>query len=338
MQQQQQGFRRNTDQTYPPPYNTDQQQNLQQQPYANARQSTYIPPQQSYNQAPRPTAPSADPILGAISQLMEQMNRMNSRVDEIQDFVKTNIPTSIDNKKGKQVSFSDQLPSQATINPRNQGSSLSQTHNLSHVYVEEEAVEAALAISSLRSGKDLPDPYKDHPLHKSLIVEETPTDVVEQDSSSDDEEERVRVELNPDTYKPPVPYPQALSKPKAKVSESDDHLLEAFQKVTIIIPLVDAIKHIPSYAKFLKGICTPHRSPKRIQLSENISSIMMNSLPIKKRDPGAPMITSEIGGMTFTRSLLDTRASINILPKAVFDRHHVGELQPFLIELCLADG
>ena len=50
------------------------------------------------------------------------------------------------------------------------------------------------------------------------------------------------------------------------------------------------------------------------------------------------MITSEIGGMTFTRSLLDTGASINILPKAVFDRHHVGELQPFLIELCLADG
>ena len=42
----------------------------------------------------------------------------------------------------------------------------------------------------------------------------------------------MRVEPNPDTYKPPVPYPQALSKPKAKVSESDDHLLEAFQKVT----------------------------------------------------------------------------------------------------------
>ena len=73
-------------------------------------------------------------------------------------------------------------------------------------------------------------------------------------------------------------------------------------------------------------------------MSENISSIMMNSLPIKKRDPGAPMITSEIGGMTFTRSLLDTGASINILPKAVYDCHHVRELQPFLIELCLADG
>ena len=135
-----------------------------------------------------------------------------------------------------------------------------------------------------------------------------------------------------------MPYPQALNHPKAKTNETDDNLLDAFKKVTITIPLVDAIKHIPSYAKFLKGICTPHRNPGRIQLSETVSSIMMNALPIKKRDPGAPMITSEIGGVSFTRSLLDTGASINILPKAVFDRHYVGELQPFLVELCLADG
>ena len=79
-------------------------------------------------------------------------------------------------------------------------------------------------ISSLRSGRDLPDPYKDHPLHKSSIDEETPTIVVEQDSSSEDEEERVSAEPNPHTYKPVVPYPQALSKPSAQVSESDDHL------------------------------------------------------------------------------------------------------------------
>ena len=47
-------------------------------------------------------------LLSSVSLLlMEQMNRMNSRVDEIQDFVKTNIPTLTDNKNGKQVSFSD---------------------------------------------------------------------------------------------------------------------------------------------------------------------------------------------------------------------------------------
>ena len=90
--------------------------------------------------------------------------QMNSRVGEIHDFIKTKVQPTTD-KMGKQVTFTDQLPSHATANPRNQGSSLSQTHNILHIHVDEEAVEMSLAISSFRSGKDLPDSYKDHPIH-----------------------------------------------------------------------------------------------------------------------------------------------------------------------------
>ena len=215
--------------------------------------------------------------------------RMNSCVDKIQDFVKMNVQPTTD-KKGKQVTFTDQLPSQATENPRNQGASSTQTHNINHVHVDEEAVETALAISSLRSGKVLPDPFKNYPFHQDSNEEKETPIIIEQDSDSKDEEEQVMAEPNLEKYKPPVPYPQALNRPKAKNSETDDNLLDAFKKVTITIPLIDAIKHIPSYAKFLKGMCTPHRNPKRIQLSETVSSIIMNSLPIKKRDPRAPMI------------------------------------------------
>ena len=50
------------------------------------------------------------------------------------------------------------------------------------------------------------------------------------------------------------------------------------------------------------------------------------------------MISCEIGGKTFTRSLLDTGASVNILPKGVYDICPLGELQPLFIELSLADG
>ena len=60
-------------------------------------------------------------------------------------------------------------------------------HNLNHVHVDEEAMETTLGISSLQSGRDLPNRYKDHPLHKGSIDEETLTVVVEQDSSSKDE-------------------------------------------------------------------------------------------------------------------------------------------------------
>ena len=122
------------------------------------------------------------------------------------------------------------------------------------------------------------------------------------------------------------------------MSDSDDTLLEAFRQVTITIPLVDDIQHISSYANFLEGLCTPTRKPKRIHMSETISSIMLSMFPRKRHDPGAPMISYEIGGRTFTRSLLDTGASVNILPKGVYDICPLGELQPLFIKLSLADG
>ena len=287
-------FRASNDQLYPLSYNCQKQH---QQPYMNQKQS-FVPQTQlqAYTHASRQTALAFDPILRAISQLMKQMTQINSRMDEIQDFVKTKVQPKID-KKGKQVTFTNQLPSQATSNPRNRKASSSHTYNINHIHADEEAVETTLAISSLRSGKDLPDPYKDHLIHQGPIEEETPI-IVEHDNDAEEEEEQAKVEPNSDTYKPHVPYPQALNSPKAKITESDDNLIEAFKKVTITISLIDVIKHIPSYAKFPKGICTPHRNPRRIQLSETISSIIMNSLPIKKRDPRAPMITSEIGGMS----------------------------------------
>ena len=145
---------------------------------------------------------------------MDQMTYMNSRVDEIQDFVKTNIQPTTD-KKGKQVTFTDQLPSHALPNPRNQGASSSQTHNINHVHVDEEAVEMALAISSLRSGKDLPDSYKDHSVHQGLIKEETPI-IVKHDSDSEDEEEHTKAEPNPDNTSPMCLILKHLIAPKPR--------------------------------------------------------------------------------------------------------------------------
>ena len=120
---------------------------------------------------------------------------MNSRVDEIQDFVMMNVQATTD-KKGKQVTFTNQLPSQATTNPGNQGASSSLTHNIKHIHIDEEAVEMALVISSLWSGKDLSDPYKDHPIHQGQIEEEETPIIVEHDSNSEDEEEESKAEPN----------------------------------------------------------------------------------------------------------------------------------------------
>ena len=74
-----------------------------------------------------------------------------------------------------------------------------------------------LTISSLRNGKDLLDPYKDHPFHKGLIDEETLIIMAKRDNSFKDENEQTKGELNLDSYNPPIPYSQALNRPRAKV-------------------------------------------------------------------------------------------------------------------------
>ena len=156
--------------------------------------------------------------------------------------------------------------------------SSSRTHNVNKVCIDS-ASEEAHAISGLRSGKVLVDPHTDHKRRKDPLEEkdDRPSPVIILEEDSDDKEapdEESRAKPNPEVYKPPVPYPQLLSRPRVSTSDSDDTLLEAFRQVTFTIPLVDDIHHISSYAKFLKGLCTLTRKPKRIHMSETISSIM----------------------------------------------------------------
>ncbi|RDX87506.1 hypothetical protein CR513_31007, partial [Mucuna pruriens] len=55
----------------------------------------------------------------------------------------------------------------------------------------------------------------------------------------------------------PLPFPTwTLSTRKL---ESNEELLKMFRKVEINIPLLDAIKQIPKYAKFLKELCAQEK-------------------------------------------------------------------------------
>ena len=60
---------------------------------------------------------------------------------------------------------------------------------------------------------------------------------------------------------PPVPpFPQTLIKPKK--SNHSPKIYEVFKQVKVNIPLLDVIKQVPSYAKFLKDLCTVKRKHK----------------------------------------------------------------------------
>ncbi|XP_071741306.1 uncharacterized protein [Rutidosis leptorrhynchoides] len=70
---------------------------------------------------------------------------------------------------------------------------------------------------------------------------------------------------------------------------------ETFQQVKINLPLLDAIRQVPSYAKFLKDLCTQKRKqranlPKKVELTEHLSAVVSGTLPPKFKDPGTPLI------------------------------------------------
>ena len=75
------------------------------------------------------------------------------------------------------------------------------------------ASEEAHTISGLRSGKVLVGPHTDHKCRKDPLEKRddrpSPMIILEEDS----EDEESRAESNPKVYKPPVSYPQLLSRP-----------------------------------------------------------------------------------------------------------------------------
>ena len=121
------------------------------------------------------------------------------------------------------------------------------------------------------------------------------------------------------TYKPNVPFPNRLS--NNKTNTQMEKIREMFNQVQINVPLLDAIQQVPSYAKFLKDMCTKKRKtnvPKKVFLASSISELLTGLIPVKYKDPGSPTSSSIIGQTTINWALLDLGASSNLLPFSVY--------------------
>ncbi|CAN6567582.1 unnamed protein product [Malus baccata var. baccata] len=83
-----------------------------------------------------------------------------------------------------------------------------------------------------------------------------------------------------------VPFPSRFMQIKKEEAEKD--ILETFRKVQVNIPLLDAIKQVPRYAKFLKELCTTRKrmsTKEVVKVGENVSAILQRKLPPKCKDP-----------------------------------------------------
>ena len=107
-------------------------------------------------------------------------------------------------------------------------------------------------------------------------------------------------------------------------------MLEVFKQVQVNIPLLDMIQQVSSYAKILKDLRTKKRTtnaPKRAFLAANVSSYLLNHMPIKYKDPGSPTISYTIGETHIENALLDLGASVNILSYSIYEKLGLKKLQ-----------
>jgi hypothetical protein len=127
-----------------------------------------------------------------------------------------------------------------------------------------------------------------------------------------------------------------------KQGEKIQAMMKVFKQVKINIPLLDAIQQVPAYAKFLKDLCTQKRKsrnhiPKKVLLTEHVSSLIQHNTPPKFKDPEAPTISCIIGQKEIDKALLDLGAGENLLPYSVHQQLGLGELKPTIVIRQLAD-
>lgn len=184
-----------------------------------------------------------------------------------------------------QAQNSNKLPSQPERNPR---------ENVSAI--------------SLRSGKQLEVPAKnieglaEHQEEEQETIVPEPTKVSDVVSS----------------FSSFVPFPSRLSsKNKKKEHEREKETLDIFCKVEVNIPLLEAIRQVPRYAKFLKELCTNKRrlsGDEKVSVSENVSVVLQRKVPPKCKDLGIFTIPCKIGNTRYDKCMLDLGASINVMP------------------------
>ncbi|KAL5559707.1 hypothetical protein UlMin_035918 [Ulmus minor] len=209
---------------------------------------------------------------------------------------------------------SGKLPSQTVINPKENASAI-----------------------SLRSGKILDEAHK-----KPIKISEEKDLSLEKDDATTPKEDNPPRKVNSNSSIPinvsSLPFPSRFA--TMKKEEHEKEILETFRKVQVNIPLLDAIKQVPRYAKFLKELCTNKRKLKGneiVNFGENVSAVLQRKIPPKCKDPGSFTIPCTIGKVRFERDILDLGAFINVMPSSIFASLNLGPLKETGVIIHLAD-
>ncbi|XP_071923302.1 uncharacterized protein [Coffea arabica] len=282
--------------------------------YGGNRQSNFVPNRQQGHQQqyyPRPPPPLPSNSSPSMEEMMKQLLANQQKTDSDLQSMRNQLGQvqSLQNQMNQMAitinrlesQVQGKLPSQPEANPKN------------------------VSAMTLRSGKEVQEP-------EPVIPKDKDDERIEkelEEEGTDNKNAKVPSNPIPTSKTNPPPFPSRLEKPKKQDKEKE--VLKIFRKVEINIPLLDAIKQVPRYAKFLRDLCANRKRLKgdeRVIVGENVSAILQRKLPPKCGDPGMFTIPCRIGNTLIGKAMLDLGASINVMPKSIYASLNLG--RPFL--------
>ncbi|KAM2257796.1 hypothetical protein ACFXTH_003094 [Malus domestica] len=228
------------------------------------------------------------------------------------------------------------LPSSTVVNPRG---SFKTAKAITLKSGKEVGTDPQLSKSAFKEDKKLQIEEEDHAKATARIAQSLPQPPTPSPHPNPSKSgKKGPIQINSNVIPPNVPFLSRFLQAKNEKEEKD--VLETFRKVHINIPLLDAIKQIPKYAKCFKKLCTTRkriREKEVVHVSENVSAMLQRKLPPKCKDPGSFTIPCVIGNTRFEHAMLDLGASINVMPYSVYASMNLGELKNDGVIIQLAD-
>ncbi|XP_076933659.1 uncharacterized protein LOC143599635, partial [Bidens hawaiensis] len=135
-----------------------------------------------------------------------------------------------------------------------------------------------------------------------------------------------------------IPYPARVK--NQKFTREFGNFLDMFRQLRINLPFIEALQHMPKYAKFMKDLLKRKESLEELSavpLNGECSAVVLNKVPKKLPDPGVFTVPCLFGRDTSCQALADLGASINLMPYSLFEKLDLGELTPTHMSLSLAD-
>ena len=152
------------------------------------------------------------------------------------------------------------------------------------------------AVITLRSGKEVDQPTSKPKHDEESVTEKGKSEemkgkrkgksIEKDDRDSNVDEEPERIVIREDTVKKHMPSPFSQALHGKKGTNNALEIFEVLRQVKVNIPLLDMIKQVSTYAKFLKDLCIVKRGlnvNKKAFLTEQVSAIIQCKSPVSTK-------------------------------------------------------